>query len=95
MKNLITTPKKIEFVNTSEYTHILASNNIKPHEYIIDMSATEYAHIAFVGFLIDSHQVISSKGGKLNIIVSKKIFKLLNRFNLVDLLNIKIKHVLL
>ena len=83
--NYWTFPKEIPLEEVPEYTSRFEKID-KPNNLMFDLSQTEWIHSSFIGFLIYAKHCLSAKGGKLYIIPSPSVQRILHLMNLNDYL---------
>jgi len=76
-------PKSITFEEVSEYLESL--KNIKPGEALtLDLSKTVSIHSSFIGFLIHAKHYMNKNNGRLILLVSMTVEKILIMLNIID-----------
>jgi len=84
-ENCWTFPKEIPLEEVPQYSSRFEKIE-KPASLQFDLSQTEWIHSSFIGFLIYAKHSISSHGGKLYIIPSPSVQRILHLMNLNDYL---------
>jgi hypothetical protein len=76
-------PKSISMEQVSSYVDQL--KYVKPVETVtFDLSKTVNVHSSFIGFLLHAKQNIERNGGKLELILSLTLEKILIMLNIID-----------
>ncbi len=76
-------PKSISIEQVSSYVDQL--KHVKPDETIsFDLSKTVNIHSSFIGFLLHAKQNIEKNGGKLELVLSLTLEKILIMLNIID-----------